>query len=57
MTDPFLDDETGLVDLTDVPLCQVMAMDESVLAHSLRRLAQEVDRQEDIVAGFEEGMM
>ncbi|MDQ4033513.1 MAG: FxSxx-COOH protein [Actinomycetota bacterium] len=57
MTDPLLDHETDLVDLTDLPLSQVMTMEESVLAQSLRRLAQDVDQQEDIVAGFQSFLM
>lgn len=57
MTDPFVDDETGLLDLTDVPLDQVMALDESVLAQSLRRLVQEVDQPEDAVGGFMDYLM
>lgn len=57
MTDPLLNHETDLVDLTDLPLSQVMTMDESVLAQSLRRLAQDVDQQEGIVAGFQSSLM
>jgi len=57
MTDPLSDHETGLVDLTDLPLSQVMTMDESVLAQSLQRLVQDVDRQEDVVAGFSNFLM
>lgn len=53
MTDPLLDHETDLVDLTGLPLSQVMTMDESVLAQSLRRLAHDVDQQENIIAGFQ----
>lgn len=52
MTDPLSGHETDLVDLTDVPLPEVLTMDESVLAQSLRQLAEEADRQEEIVAGF-----
>ncbi|MGH3778589.1 MAG: hypothetical protein ACRDRR_23095 [Pseudonocardiaceae bacterium] len=57
MTDPLLDQETGLVDLTNLPLSQVMTMDESVLAQSLRRLAQDVDQQEYIAAAFQSFLM
>jgi FXSXX-COOH protein len=52
MTDPLLDHEIDLVDLTDLPLSDVLAMDQSVLAQSLLRVAREADRQEDVVAGF-----
>jgi FXSXX-COOH protein len=57
MTDPLLDHETDLVDLTDIPLSQVLAMVESVLAQSLLRLTREADRQEDVVAGFSNYLM
>lgn len=57
MTDPLSDHETDLVDLTDLPLSQVMTMDDSVLAQSLRRLAQDVDQQEYIVAGYQSFLM
>jgi FXSXX-COOH protein len=56
MTDPFLDHETGLIDLTDLPLAQLMNMDESVLAESLRRVAEAADRQEDVVVGFDSNL-
>ncbi len=57
MTDPLLDHEIDLVDLTDLPLSQVMTMGESVLAQSLRRLAQDVDQQEYIAAAFRSFLM
>ncbi|MGH3936541.1 MAG: FxSxx-COOH cyclophane-containing RiPP peptide [Pseudonocardiaceae bacterium] len=57
MTDPWLDHEADLVDLTDLPLSEVLIMGESVLAQSLSRLAQETDRQEDVVAGFSNYLM
>ena len=53
MTDPLSGHEADLVDLTAVPLSEVLTIDESVLAHSLRRLAREATLQEDdVVAGF-----
>lgn len=57
MTDPLLGHEADLVDLTGLPLAEVLTMDESVLAQSLRRLAEEADRQEDVVAGFSNSLM
>lgn len=57
MTDPLLDHEVDLVDVTDLPLSEVLTMDESVLAQSLRRLAQDVNQQEYIVAGFQSFLM
>ena len=57
MTDPLMGHEADLVDLTDLPLSEVLTMDESALAQSLRRLVEEVDQQEDIVAGFSNYLM
>lgn len=57
MTDPLWDHEADLVDLTDLPLSEVLTMDESVLAQSLRRLAQDVDQQEYIIAGHQSFLM
>lgn len=57
MTDPLLGHEANLVDLTGLPLSEVLTMDESVLAQSLRRLTEEADQQEDIVAGFSNYLM
>ncbi|MGH3796455.1 MAG: FxSxx-COOH cyclophane-containing RiPP peptide [Pseudonocardiaceae bacterium] len=57
MTDPLLGHEADLVDLTGLPLSELLTMDESVLAQSLRRLAEETDRQEEIVAGFSNYLM
>lgn len=43
--------DTELVDLTDLPLAELGALDESVLAHSLRRIVQEAGSDDTVVAG------
>jgi FXSXX-COOH protein len=44
--------EPALVDLTGLPLPELFASDDSVLANSLRRLLADLDRPQDIIAGF-----
>lgn len=57
MADPLLDHEVELVDLTDLPLSEVLTMDPSVLGQSLLRVAQEAERHEEVVAGFSNCLM
>jgi len=52
MDQPATEYESELVDLTDVTLREVMALDDSVLGHALRRLWHEADLPEELVAGF-----
>jgi FXSXX-COOH protein len=42
-----------LVELVDVPLQDVLQLDESVLARSLRRVWHEADHPEEILAGWQ----
>jgi FXSXX-COOH protein len=44
--------EPALVDLTGLPLPELFASDDSVLANSLRRLLADLDRPQDVVAAF-----
>lgn len=53
MDQPATEYESELVDLTDVSLRDVMALDESVLGHALRRLWREADLPEELVAGHQ----
>jgi FXSXX-COOH protein len=48
--------DSDLVDLNDVTMREVMALDESVLGHALRRLWQEADHPEELVAGWDSGI-
>jgi hypothetical protein len=48
--------DTDFVDVTGLPLDQILALGDSVdgdsaLGHSLRRLAHEIDNPQDAVAG------
>jgi FXSXX-COOH protein len=45
------DQDTHLVDLTGIPLERLLALGDSVLGQSLRRLIQEIDSPQDAVAG------
>jgi FXSXX-COOH protein len=42
------DQDTHLVDLTGIPLERLLALDDSVLGQSLRRLIQEIDSPQDV---------
>lgn len=44
--------EFDLVDLTGVTLAELPQLDDSALAHSLRRILDEIDRPQDAVAGW-----
>lgn len=58
MEDAVRDTDTGeplqslLVDVSELPLTVVMAMDESVLGNALRRLQAEAQDDADVVAGW-----
>jgi FXSXX-COOH protein len=43
--------DTNLVDVTGIPLERLLALGDSVLGQSLRRLAEEIDSPKDAVAG------
>jgi FXSXX-COOH protein len=45
----------GLIDVSEIPLAQLLAMDDdSVLAHALRQLAESaLSRPQDAVSAFE----
>jgi FXSXX-COOH protein len=47
------DRDTNLVDVTGIPLERLLALGDSVLGQSLRRLIQEIDSPQDAVAGHE----
>jgi FXSXX-COOH protein len=44
--------ESHLVDLTEVDLTDLAALDNSVLASALRHLRDEIEHPEEAVAGF-----
>lgn len=45
-----------LVDLSEVSLADLQELDQSVLAHSLRRILDEIDRPQEAVAGWNSAM-
>jgi FXSXX-COOH protein len=45
------DYDTLFVDVTGIPLEQLLALDESALGHSLRRLVHEINNPQEAVAG------
>ncbi|MBQ0976659.1 FxSxx-COOH cyclophane-containing RiPP peptide [Micromonospora zamorensis] len=45
-----------LVDLSDVSLADLQELDQSVFAHSLRRILDEIDRPQEAVAGWNSAM-
>jgi FXSXX-COOH protein len=45
-----------LVDLTDVHLADLRAMDETALGSALRRILEEADRPQEVVAGFQSAL-
>jgi FXSXX-COOH protein len=47
------DEETDLVDLDGLALGDLNGLDDSVLAHALRRVLADADGPEDPIAAFE----
>ncbi|GAB4105865.1 FxSxx-COOH cyclophane-containing RiPP peptide [Micromonospora taraxaci] len=45
-----------LVDLSEVSLADLQELDQSVFAHSLRRILDEIDRPQEAVAGWNSAM-
>ena len=45
--------ESELIDLVDVPLGQLQALGDCALAHAIRRLIEDLNNPEEIVAGFD----
>jgi FXSXX-COOH protein len=45
-------DDSTLVDVTQLSLDEVRLLDDSVLAHSLRRFQQESEEEQDPIAAF-----
>jgi FXSXX-COOH protein len=45
-----------LVDLTDVRLVDLCALDQTALGMALRRVLEEADRPQDAVAGFQSAL-
>lgn len=56
MRDATEEDEFHLVDLTGVSLDDLVELDPSVFAHSLRRVLAEIDRPQAAVAGWNSAM-
>lgn len=54
MSQPPIDKETVLVDVSGLEINELLSNDESPLLESLRRLAAETDT--DAVAGFAQGL-
>lgn len=44
---------SDLVDLSQLRLGDVLALDDSAIAHALRRLADEIDQPQGAVAGWQ----
>lgn len=47
------DEETDLVDLDGLSLADIEQLDDSALAHALRRVLAEADGPEDPIAAFQ----
>jgi FXSXX-COOH protein len=45
-------DQPELVDVTSLPLAELIPADDTVLANSLRRLLAELDHPQEIIAAF-----
>ncbi len=45
--------DTQFAHVADMPLVSLAQLDDSVLAHSLRRLRYEIEHPEEAVAGFQ----
>ncbi|WP_442788195.1 FxSxx-COOH cyclophane-containing RiPP peptide [Amycolatopsis sp. NBC_01286] len=52
MTQPKTSQGSGLVDVSSVTLDSLRDLDDSVLAHSLRRFQREADDARDPIAAF-----
>jgi FXSXX-COOH protein len=48
---------SGLIDLTEVDLAELAAVDGSVLASALQRIRDEVEHSEEAVAGFNSSLL
>jgi FXSXX-COOH protein len=44
---------SDLVDLTQMPLAKLRALDQSILGEALRRVAKEAEDSLEVVAGFQ----
>lgn len=53
MNDTFAGPETHIADITQVPLDELIASEDSVLAHALRRIRSEIDNPDEVIAGFQ----
>jgi FXSXX-COOH protein len=42
----------GLIDVTDLPLSEIIGSEESALANSIRRLIADLGSRQEIIAGF-----
>jgi FXSXX-COOH protein len=47
------DTESGLADVTRMRLAELLQSENTVLAHSLRQLIADLDRQQEIIAAFD----
>lgn len=45
--------ESGLIDLTEVPLDRLRLLDDSVLSHAIRRKLRELDDTPQLLAAFD----
>lgn len=57
MHDPLPEPRSDLAELTDLSLPELLAADESALAHSLRRIRREIEQPEEAVAGFQNSLI
>ncbi|WP_243794689.1 FxSxx-COOH cyclophane-containing RiPP peptide [Saccharopolyspora gloriosae] len=45
--------ESGLIDLTEVPLDRLRSLDDSVLSYAIRRKLRELDDAPEVLAAFD----
>lgn len=57
MTEPAPGQDSVLVDVDGLPLTELLASDETPLAHSLARIAKELDQPDPVSAGFQSSIM
>jgi FXSXX-COOH protein len=48
--------DTQFAHVADIPLVSLAQLDDTVLAHSLRRLRYEIEHPEEAIAGFQNRM-
>lgn len=49
---PIAEEDDGLVDVTALPLEELVSSEETVLTNALRRLLREIDSPHEVIAGW-----